>query len=100
MKMGVKTEVPGLSKTPDGWTLRAKSAVGSVTTEKRAKLVGATKAEAMVALEQLQHEALAESSQRRSRRARHQDDPFGVRQALRRGARRQSDARADSAEHG
>jgi integrase len=61
MKMGVKTEVPGLAKTPDGWTLRAKSRVGSVTTEKRAKLVGATKAEAMVALEQLQEEARAEA---------------------------------------
>src|SRR5688572_1920412 len=61
MKMGVKTEVPGLFQTPDGWTLRAKSRVGSVITEKAKKLVGATKAEAMVALEQLREEARADA---------------------------------------
>ena len=61
MKMGVTTEVPGLFKNPDGWTLRAKSKVGSVTTEKRTKLVGATKAQAMVVLERLQEEARVEA---------------------------------------
>ncbi|MCC7069758.1 MAG: site-specific integrase [Deltaproteobacteria bacterium] len=61
MKMGMKTEVPGLFQTPDGWTLRAKSRVGSVTTEKARKLVGATKAEAMVALERLRDEARADA---------------------------------------
>lgn len=61
MKMGMKTEVPGLFQNPDGWTLRAKSRVGSVTTEKRAKLVGVTKAEAMVALERLLEDARVEA---------------------------------------
>ena len=68
MKMGVKTEVPGLFKNPDGWTLRAKSKVGSVTTEKRAKFVGATKAPAMLALERLQEDVRAAAEVAEQRR--------------------------------
>jgi integrase len=64
MKMGSKTEIPGLSQIPGGWVLRATSRAGSLKTEKRAKLVGATKAEAMVALERLQEEARIEAEAR------------------------------------
>src|ERR1044071_6692203 len=61
MKMGKSTEEPGLYKTRDGYAVQCKAKSGSVTTWKRKKLPGATRAEAMLALEQLRREAAEEA---------------------------------------
>lgn len=57
MKMGRKTDIPGLYETEDGHNLRVIVKVGSLKTEKRKKLPGSTKPEALAALVRLRREA-------------------------------------------
>jgi integrase len=62
MKMGMPVPGhPGLFQTEDGFAVRVSCQVGSVTTEKRRKLDGATLAEALVVLEKLKSEAHREA---------------------------------------
>jgi integrase len=56
MKMG-KRVAPGLYETGDGYVVRVKVTVGSLTKWKTEKRVGATKAQALARLEQLKEEA-------------------------------------------
>jgi integrase len=61
MKMGRTTEIPGLFKTEDGYAVRLQMTTGSLTINKRKLLPGASKAEALIALEQLREEAKQEA---------------------------------------
>ena len=61
MKRGQSTETPGLFETPEGFVVRVTAQSGSVTTEKMKTLRGASRVQALIALEKLKEEAQLEA---------------------------------------